>query len=519
MIQISRIQLLRDQGKSLREISRITGLHRKTVSRYLASSSDTCLAVRQDKCPKKPIGEESNQSSAGLPVSSTPVTGSRFEALSSYFTWFDKELNRTGVTRQLLWQEYRREHPDGYGYTQFCEYYSRHLSSLPRGAVMHLEDEYGDCLQADFAGTPLHWIDRETGEEISCPVLVCVLAASGFTYVEALASGRGEHLFGALNRCLEYFGGVPKNVLSDNMRQYVVKNSRYEYTFTELADQWSVHYRVNLTAARVRHPRDKPAVEKGVHLAYQRIYAPMRDEEFYSLAALNVRVRQLLDAHNDRVRSHSSGQSRRDIFLGMELPLLKELPATPFVIRNRAKAKVQKNYHVELGQDKHFYSVPYRHIGMQTTLIYDEHQVEVYLGMERIAVHRRNPRQWGYSTRAEHMPASHRHYQRSLGWNREFFTTLATTAGPSSLEVFTRVMDAREFVEQSYNSCVGLKRLMERYGKERFENACKRSLQGGWAGYGVVENILKNNMDKAPEESVQGIIPFHENIRGADAYQ
>ena len=517
MIQISRILQLIEQGNSLREISRITGLHRKTIKHYLTQRP----VCRSGHGQNDTQGVESIAEGVSTASSSTvhPDEASRHDTLASYFPSFDSELSRVGVTRQLLWNEYRQKHPDGYGYTQFCEHYSRHRNSLPRGAVMHLEHAFGDCLQIDFAGMPLEYIDRSTGEVVNCPVLVCVLAASGYTYVQALASARGEHLFAAMNRCLEYIGGVPRNVLTDNMRQLVVKNSRYEYTFTELADQWSVHYRVNLKATRCYSPKDKPHVEKSVHLAYQRIYAPMRDEDYYSLQALNVRVRELLDAHNARGMDRTNGRSRREVFLEEEQPLLGKLPVAPFQVRNRTTAKVQKNYHVALGQDRHFYSVPYRYIGAQTTLVYDQLQVEVYLGMERIAVHGRNIRQWGYTTLSEHMPASHQYHQRSLSWNREYFAELAATAGPSSLEVFTRVMDARDFVEQSYNSCVGLKRLMERYGKERFENACNRAIQSGWANYGIVENILKNNMDKAKEETGQGVIPFHENIRGADAYK
>ena len=113
---------------------------------------------------------------------------------------------------------------------------------------MYLEHVFGDRLEADFAGHPLSYVDCSTGEIIHCPVLVCVLPASGYTYVEALQSTRGEDLFGGLSRCLEYMGGVPRNVLSDNMRQYVVKNTRYEFTFTDLASQWSVYYGATLVS-------------------------------------------------------------------------------------------------------------------------------------------------------------------------------------------------------------------------------------------------------------------------------
>jgi hypothetical protein len=302
------------------------------------------------------------------------------------------------------------------------------------------------------------------------------------------------------------------------MRQYVVKNMRYEYTFTELAQQWSAHYCTNLEATRINRPRDKASVEKHVHISYLRIYARLRDEEFSSLSSLNRRVRELVDAHNDCSRSRGV-ESRRKVFLASERPLLTPLPPEPYVPKHKTQAKVQKNYHVELGEDKHFYSVPYRYIGQQTTLVYDRQQVEVFIGMERIAVHRRDFRQWGHSTHPEHMPEAHLHYRQTLGFTKEYFQGIAQKAGPSSVELFERVLNAKKFVEQSYRSCTGLKRLMEQYGIDRFENACYRALQTGWANYGCVDNILKNGMDKTVQQEIATIIPVHENIRGADEYR
>jgi hypothetical protein len=249
-----------------------------------------------------------------------------------------------------------------------------------------------------------------------------------------------------------------------------------------------------------------------------RIYARLRDEEFYSLPSLNHRVRELLDAHNDYPRSRG-GESRREVFLSCERSLLRGLPPEPFVVRRTAKAKVQRNYHVELGEDKHFYSVPFSYIGQQTQLIYDRAQVEVFIGMDRIAVHQRNLRQWGYSTLPEHMPEKHLQYNQTKGWTREYFEGISRQVGPSSEYLFKRVMDSKAFVEQTYRGCVGLKRLIDKYGNERFENACRKALQGGWASYGVVDNILKNGMDKTIDKEISLTIPFHENIRGADAYQ
>jgi transposase len=96
---------------------------------------------------------------------------------------------------------------------------------------------------------------------------VCTLPYSSFCYFEPLASGKLDHLVPAINRALEYFGGVPKVTLKDNMKQAITQSSRYEPTFTLLAEQWSVHYNTSLKAARLAKPKDKSSVEKSVDSA------------------------------------------------------------------------------------------------------------------------------------------------------------------------------------------------------------------------------------------------------------
>jgi len=229
-------------------------------------------------------------------------------------------------------------------------------------------------------------------------------------------------------------------------------------------------------------------------------------------------VIELLDEHNDCHLSRRT-ESRRDIFLSCERPLLSPLPREPFIPKHTTQAKVQKNYHVELGEDKHFYSVPCRYLGQTTTLVYDWMNVEVFIGMERIAAHRRDSRQWGYTTLPEHMPDKHTYYMKAFGWTREHFEDIARKAGAFSEALFKKVMDSKKFVEQSYRSCMGLKRLMEKFGQNRFESACRKAVEAGGASYGIVATILKNGMDQNEAQNNTSIIPEHKNIRGEEEYK
>jgi transposase len=512
MIQVKRIIQLKAEGLSKLKISACLQIHRATLDNYLSRLDATGLNYTE-------LLKYSDEQLSALVFNntiSTPLPDDRLDGLKKHLDYFRAELSRVGVTRKTLWEEYQEAYPGGYSYTQFCEHFARHVKQTK--ATMHLSHQAGDCLQVDFAGKQLHYIDVNTGEIISCPVLVCTLPFSGYTYVEALPSAGQEHLFCALNRCLEYLGGVTRNVLGDNMKQFVNKNMRYEYNFQELASQWAVHYNTNLDATRPRKPKDKPTVENNVYLSYLRIYAKMRNEEFYSLFELNARVQELLVAYNQAAFQKLSG-SRYERFLQQEKPLLKPLPQEPFNVKHTTVAKVQMNYHVILGEDKHQYSVPYKYIGKTTKIIYDEHNVEVYIGFQRIASHKRDYRKHAYTTLADHMPEKHKKYNETLGWDADYFLTLAGKIGENSLEIFTRILASKDFVEQTYNACIGLKRLSEIYGTVRFEAACHRGANASRASYGLIKNILERNLDKQTEPQLT-LFEYldHDNLRGAENY-
>ena len=513
MLQIRRILQLLEQGASKRKIAQILHSSRHTIDDYALKIGQSGISI-----PLLIKLSDAELATLFYSGNKEPVPDSRYEDLKIRLEYFLKELTRTGVTKLRLWQEYRQEVPDGYAYSQFCD----HLSQYTRrsAATMHFEHKPGERLQVDFAGKSLSYIDSSTGEIIVCPVLVCVLPFSGFAYIEALASASQENLFAALGRCLSYLGGVPQNVLSDNMKQFVHKSNRYEPVFAELCEQWSLHYNTTLSAARVGKPKDKPTVENTVKLSYLRIYAPLRNETFYSRKELNQAILKALETHHQTPFQKRS-YTRLDRFIQDEKPSLKSLPEEPFIIKHTATAKVQKNYHVILGEDWHQYSVPYQLIGKDTRLIYDSDEVEIYLGMQRIAVHKRDYRRHGYTTLAEHMPQKHKKYQETKGWDADFFLKKGKELGECSFEIMRRILESKTFTEQAYNACLGLLRLSEIYGKERLENACKRAMESPRVSYRLIDNILSNNLDKYTEDQTElfPTIPDHENIRGPQAYQ
>ena len=511
MIQVRRIIQLKAEGLSKLKISESLHIHRTTLDTYISKFEATGKSYAE-------LMQYSDEQLRTLVYNDPtgPKADSRLDDLKEHMNYFKAELSRVGVTRKTLWEEYFAANPDGYRYAQFCLHFARYIKTTK--ATMHLFHRPGEDVEIDFAGKKLHYIDKHTGEIIPCPFLVCTFPYSGYSYMEALSSAKQEPLFGSLSLSEEYFGGVARNTIMDNMKQIVDKNHRYEYSFQELADQWAVHYNTNLVATRPRKPKDKPSVENSVYQAYLHIYAKLRNEEFYSLFELNKRIRELLEIYNQTPFQKLPG-SRKQRFLEDELPLLKPLPQEPFVIKHTTKAKVQMNYHVILGEDKHQYSVPHQYLGQSTKIIYDANNVEVFIGFQRIAMHKRNYRKHAYTTLPEHMPEKHLKYNETLGWDADYFLSVASKIGESSVEVFKKILASKDFIEQTYRTCLGLKRLSEVYGSSRFEAACLRALHSSRITYGMIKNILKNNLDKLAIDQLSLFsIPKHENIRGAQNY-
>jgi len=513
MHQIREIFKRKGQGESNRSISRVTGFSRGTITEYIDIVNVSGYTVEQAiALSESALLDLINQVRGETEIK----IDLRKEALDEQLGSVSKELGRTGVTRLLLWQEYIKENPAGYSYTQFCYHLSRY-KNIHQGS-MHFEHIAGECMMVDYAGDLLHFIDLSTGEQIACQVLVCILPFSGYTYVQAMHSQKQEDFIAGLNNALCFFGGVPKNMKIDNLKSGVKKANRYDPDLTDLMNSFSDHFGLNCTTSRVAKPKDKASVENAVITAYRRVYAPLRNTEFFSLSALNAAILGQLELHH-AMRFQSKPFCRKELF-EQEKPVLRPLPDKAFEKYCATKAKVQKNYHVQLGQDKHFYSVPYQLIGKTLKVVYTQHTVEIYDQLSRVAFHQRISRSYGYTTVKEHMPPNHLHYQQQRGWDGEYFIRQSLLIGTSAHEFIARLLASRDFIEQTYNACLGVLRLEKKYTALRLENACRRALLYPTVSYRQLESILKRGLDKTSvPEQLQINIPFHTNLRGKQEYQ
>lgn len=515
MHQIRIIFQLKNAGFSIRKIANQTGMSRNTIREYLRLIE----SIGIDHKAALELSDEDFIELIYNPQSqNTRLPVGRIQLVLNKMDYYIEELRRTGVTKTLLWHEYRVEHPDGLSHSQFCWHLLQHQKR--NIAIYKIHHAPGEQMMVDFAGDLLSYVDPETGEIKYCQVLVCVLPFSGMTYVEVLRSQKQPEFTRGICNALTYFGGVPLSIKCDNLKSAVVKANRYDPEFTQAMELLAIHYNTNMVASRVRKPRDKASVENAVKLAYQRIYAPLRDQIFKSIEELQCHVREQLIRHNTQ-RFQGKEYSRLEMFESQEKVLLQELPGEPYIFQQITFGKVQRNYHVILGQDFHQYSVPYTLIGKRLKILFTTSIVEIYDDLQRVAIHKRSFKQNGYTTLKDHMPANHQYMEQSKGWDSEYFIKQANQIGPYTSDIVEHILKSRTFIEQSYRSCIGVLRLANAYTPARLENACALIKNAAKINYGILERVLKNNMDK--QDTIQEytnitIITDHENLRGSSTY-
>ena len=424
------------------------------------------------------------------------------------FAWMRTELKRKGVTLQLLWEEYVHANASGYGRSHFIELYRQwEAKAYPRMRQVHAP---GDKVFVDYAGHTVPIIDRSTGEVLfQAQIYTATMGASNYTYADATRSQDMYDWIGSNIRALEFFGGVPRAIVPDNLKSGVTTADLYEPDVNPTFQDFARHYCVAILPCRVRQPRDKAKVEKGVQVVETRLLAALRNRTFFSLTDLNAAIRELLVDLNAR-ETRDIPASRRTMFETTDLPALSPLPVARYELALQTKAKVHIDYHIDV--DRHYYSVHYSHIGKTVDVRTTEHVVEVFLSGNRIASHLRSSAKGRHTTEPAHRPRNH---AEVLGETETRILGCAALAGPSTHAMAERILSSRNFREEGFRPCLGLVRLMNEHGPARVEAACSQGIERGVSQYRRVKEILL----AMPKEEPTDCIPIqHDNVRGADYY-
>src|SRR5947209_20521768 len=384
-------------GASERVIARSVGIGRTTVAEYLRRTAVIGITW--------PVPVEIDDSELERRLF-TPA-GFRQAPTRAAPDWnqVHAELRRRGVTLLLLWEEYRAEHADGYGYSRFCDLYGGWRKTI--SPTMRQTHGAAEKLFVDFAGDTATVFDATSGEERRAQIFVAVLGASNYTFAQARWTQGLSDWIGAHVDALSAIGGVPKAIVCDNLKAGVTAACRYEPGINRTYQELAEHYDTAILPTRPKKPRDKAKVEGAVLIIERYVLARLRNRRFFSLVELNAAIGEIVADLNAKIM-RKLAVSRAELFDEIDRPALKPLPSTPYQYAEWKRCRVAPDYHVEIAD--HYYSVPSRLIREEVEARITDTMVEILHRGARVASHARSHARHRHTTIPERMSSAHRRY-------------------------------------------------------------------------------------------------------------
>jgi len=243
------LSLYYGEGLSQRKIAEITGISRNTISPVCRRADE----LKLDFNKIQPMSYEE--------IDHLLFPDRRF--IPAYevpdFDYVHKELLKPGTTLMMLYEEYvescKKEKLPYYKKTQFYDLYSDHVSK--NRLTMHISHKPADRVQVDWFGTTMEVYDRYSGEVYTAYLFCGTLPFSMLSFIYACPDMKISSWIDCHIRMFEYFDGVPRLLVPDNLKTGVKSNKKYEdpvlnKAYQEMAD----HYGITIIPARVKAPKD-----------------------------------------------------------------------------------------------------------------------------------------------------------------------------------------------------------------------------------------------------------------------
>lgn len=506
---IKQVLIRLSQHESIRSIASALHINKNTVSRYKLLAEASNLSIREMLLLEDQV--LNHRFNGGNPA----YCDHRMEDFKSRLPHFESELKRKNVTARLLWEEYRRDKPDGYGLSQFRYHIAQHLKAVAPSTLLKDLYQPGQKMLIDFAGDTLCYVEPDTGEEVVVQVYAAILPYSGYTFITCVRSQGIEQFLAATVKALAFFGGVPQILVPDNLKAAVKKTDRYEPDLTTGLNDLANHYICVAQPARPYKPKDKALAEDAVNKAYQHIYGPLRNRVFMSLEELNEAVAELVGKYNQK-RLKGCDYSRLECFLASEKPNLSPLPQTPFEFKRRTDLKVAPNCFVTFGRNLVSYSVPYRLIGQQVHVTFTATIVKIYHGGECVATHSRSYRNCDHVYVDEHFPPNAREYR---AYSADYFISRAEKISPEFKTIIETIFAGGKPEQVYFRTVQGFFRLQRDSDPAIFKQACAIAVSHGNLRYKFMLALIKNQcagLNENPDASAPPAT--HSNIRGKAAF-
>jgi transposase len=312
-----------------------------------------------------------------------------------------------GHPLKYLWEE-KAQHLTTY--SNFWKQFYRKFPQYRAACVTAREFAPGERVEVDYAGDPIEWIEIQSGEIRKAWIFVAGLGFSQLLFAWAAEDMKSRNWLGAHRRMFAYYGGVPHVTVPDCLKQGVLKCHLYDPDLNPGYADLAVQYGTTVVPARAKKPRDKAVAEGLVKILMRYVRFRYRRHRFTSLTEINRALAECIERINDR-RHSRFGVSRRARFETLERAALKPLPLHEVDCAEWKDAKLHADCYVVVEGD--YYSAPHIHRHKKLRIKITENQLEIFLGLQRLAIHPRSRHRNGRRIKidAHFPPASQAYYE------------------------------------------------------------------------------------------------------------
>jgi transposase len=364
----------------------------------------------------------------------------------------------------------------------------RHLRPPTDQAVVRVHTAPGEEAQVDF-GSAGPFLDPGSGRLRTAYVFVMTLCYSRHQYAELVFDQKIPTWIACHRHAFEWFGGVPRRIVPDNLKAAVLEAALYDPVLGEPYRRMAQHYGFLVSPTRPRTPEHKGKVENGVHFVKRSFLA---GQTFADIRVANTHLREWI---SERAGTRDHGTTHRPplaLFRASEQQALLPLPPEPFALVETRRVKLHGDCHVVI--DGSYYSAPSKHVGATLDAYIFDRVVQLFLGVELVATHPRAGARGEWSTRNQHYPP---HKAEYLTKTPAYCRTQAARIGPATGSVIEELLAERPL--DRLRTAQGLLRLADTVGTERLEAACRRAqFFGGPVSYRRIKEILNAALDQQP---------------------
>jgi transposase len=477
------------RGETQAAVGRVTGHHRKTIRRYVGTAVELGWQPGQEEPTEqlavrvaerlRPVPEPSGlgeterrllpyraKIKAWLrPEGETDTRGLRLTKVHELLARVGVEVAYSSLHRFAV---------------KYCDFQDRR-----RVTVRVAESEPGEVAEVDFGRLGLV-PDPEQDRNRVVHALIVTLVHSRHQYVHITHSQKLQDLIGGLEDAFASFGGVARRLILDNLRAAITKADVYDPVFERTFEEYAAYRGFIIDAARVRHAKGKPHVERNVSYVRDSFF---RGERWFNIEHVQREaVRWCLTTAGTRI--HGTTRKRPlAVFENLERAALLRLAKERFDPPHWGKCKVHPDHHISF--QKALYSVPTRYIGKTVWVRADSQLVRIYVGGNLIKTHQRQP-PGGRSTDYNDYPPELAPYAMR---DPDRMIREAKQHG-KHLGRFMEALLAGSFPWAKLRQAQKLQRLGRKYGFRRVDQACRRALAFELINVKRVERIIRADLDR-----------------------